>query len=161
MSDFIEDIPKRRMTACALFLDEEHHVLIVKPTYRDDEDWLIPGGAIEQNESPSEGCKREVREELGVDFPVQQLLCIEYQSPQGAKTASLHFVFYGGVLSEEQIQQIKLPASELSEFRFCRFDEAMNLLSPRLGERLVFALAALKQQRMIYVEDKVEIGNWV
>jgi len=160
MIDFAETVPKRRMTACALFFNEKHEILIVKPTYRDDDDWLIAGGTVDLNESPFEACKREVREELGVDFPVRQLLCIEYQSLQGAKTESLHFIFYGGVLSERQVQQIKLPTDELSDLRFCKLDEAMKLLSPRLGERLVFALAALEQRRTIYVEDKVEVGNF-
>jgi hypothetical protein len=32
MTDFIETIPRRRVTACALFLNEENEILIMKPT---------------------------------------------------------------------------------------------------------------------------------
>jgi 8-oxo-dGTP pyrophosphatase MutT (NUDIX family) len=35
---------------------------LLEPTYK--EDWEIPGGIIEENESPREACKREVLEEL-------------------------------------------------------------------------------------------------
>jgi 8-oxo-dGTP diphosphatase len=161
MGDYMTSIPKRRMTASALFLNEKAELLIVKPTYREDEAWLIVGGAVDQNESPYAACRRETREETGNDFPIQQLLCIEYQSPTGVNPDSIHFVFYGDVLNEEQIQQIKLPSDELAEFRFCDRDNALKLLSPRLGERLVFALAALAQQKTIYIENNVEVAGWI
>jgi 8-oxo-dGTP pyrophosphatase MutT (NUDIX family) len=161
MDGFIESIPKRRMTASALFFNEAGELLIVKPTYRDDDDWLVVGGAVDQNESPYDGCKREICEELGNDFSAQQLLCIEYQSSSGVNRDSLHFVFYGGVLNQKQIRQIKLPMEELAEYRFCSLDEGMRLLSSRLGERLVFALEALEQRRVIYIENKVEVGRWI
>jgi 8-oxo-dGTP pyrophosphatase MutT (NUDIX family) len=37
-------------------------VLLLEPTYKND--WEIPGGIIEDNESPKECCEREVFEEL-------------------------------------------------------------------------------------------------
>jgi 8-oxo-dGTP pyrophosphatase MutT (NUDIX family) len=157
MNDLTKTVPKRRITSCALFFNGEHEILIVKPTYRNDNDWLIVGGTVDENESPLSGCKREVREELGIDLPVQRLLCVEYQPPQDTRPEGLHFIFYGGVLSEPQIQVIKLPVDELCEFRFCRYDDALKLISPRLAERVVFALAALEQQKTIYLENKVEI----
>jgi 8-oxo-dGTP diphosphatase len=160
MAGFIESIPRRRMTACALFLDEAGEFLIVRPTYRADDDWLLVGGAIDPSESPYDACKREVGEELGSDFPVQQLLCIEYQSSSGINCDSLHFIFYGSTLNREQIRQIKLPIEELSEYRFCSLEVAMRLLNSRLAERFVFALKALEQRRVIYLENKVEVACW-
>ena len=32
--------------------------------------WLIPGGGIEENESPKECCVREVKEETGLSYPL-------------------------------------------------------------------------------------------
>ena len=148
------------MTAATLFLNKQGKLLIVKPTYRDDDGSLVPGGVIEENESPLEGNKREIREELGMDLAVQQLLCTEYQSAQETRPQSVHFVFYGGLLSQRQIQQIQLPAGELSEFRFCHWDEAERMLCSWLAERLTFALKALEQRTTIYVEDLHEVGKW-
>ncbi len=154
--DFTTTLPGKRMAAGALFFDKTGGILIVKPTYRDG--WLIPGGTVDRDESPYTACRREVREELGLDLPVYQLLCVEYQSPQGTKTESLQFIFYGGVLTNDQIAAIRLPTDELAGYRFCSPDEAAHLLTPMLARRLPFALAALEENRTIYLEDKVEIG---
>lgn len=77
MTDFIETVPRRRVTACALFLNKDNEILIMKPTYRNDDDWLIAGGVVEHNESPFEGCKRKVREEQRSS----RLGCLPMNSP--------------------------------------------------------------------------------
>jgi len=48
MTDFTEAVPRRRVTAGALFLNIKNEILVVEPTYRSDEGWLMPGGAVEQ-----------------------------------------------------------------------------------------------------------------
>ena len=152
------------MTACALFLNAANEILIVKPTYRRDEGWLLPGGAVEPTEAPLKACVREVWEELGVALLIKQLLCIEYQTEyqvlEKKRDGDIHFVFYGGVLDDSEIQQIKLPPDELIGYRFCDRIEAMKLLCPRLSSRLESALAALAQQQIIYIEDETRTANW-
>jgi 8-oxo-dGTP pyrophosphatase MutT (NUDIX family) len=164
MTDLVEAVPRRRVTAAALYFNAEYEILVVRPTYRIDGGWLIPGGSVEQDESPFEACAREVWEELGVAFPVKQLLCIEYQTeyqrPQGARGGDIHFIFYGGLLSDADIRRIRLPAGEIADFRFCGRVEAMELLCPRLCKRLASALAALERQRVVYLENEVAVGNW-
>ena len=153
--DFTHTLPGKRMAAGALFLYPRQEILVVKPTYR--EGWLVPGGVIERDESPYRACLREIREELGLDLPLQRLLCIEYRLPYGPKSESMQFMFYGGVIDEPAIQAIILPSEELSGYRFCERDEALVLLIPALSARMKFALMALDQQRIIYLEDQVEI----
>ena len=58
-----DSLPKKRMGAGCLFLDEHQRVLLVKPTYKPG--WEIPGGIVELNESPKKCCEREVLEEIG------------------------------------------------------------------------------------------------
>lgn len=96
LSDYTYTLPGKRMAAGALFLNARQEILIVKPTYR--EDWLVPGGVIERDESPYRACLREIREELGLDLLLHRLLCIEYKLPHGASSESVQFIFYGGVL---------------------------------------------------------------
>jgi 8-oxo-dGTP diphosphatase len=159
MSDYNPIYPRRRITAGALFFDQQGQLLIVRPTYREDGCWLIPGGIVEEDESPLQGCLREVREELGSDLPLQALLCVEYQSLQPTRPQSVHFIFHGGLLHPAQVNGIRLPADELAEFRFCTWDGARELLCRRLADRLTFALKALEEQRVIYLENLAEVAG--
>ncbi len=95
-----EVLPKKRMAAGALFLNEEGKILIVKPTYRPD--WLLPGGSVEKEESPREACIREIQEELHLEIALERLLCIEYLSTDPAQTECVQFVFYGGQITNSQ-----------------------------------------------------------
>jgi len=153
--DYTETLPGKRMAAGALFLNQHGEVLILKPTYR--EDWLVPGGVVERNESPHQACQREILEELGLDCAIHQLLCVEYKLPQGPRTESVQFIFYGSILSKREIETITLQADEIAAYRFCRREEAFSLLNPHLAGRLTFALLALEQGRTIYLKDQVEI----
>lgn len=147
-------LPGKRMASGCLFLNQAGEILIVKPTYRAG--WLLPGGSTEKDESPAQGCTREVREELGLEKPRLRLLCLEYQSAYRGGTESLQFIFYGGVLSEEEIASIHLPADELAEYRFCPREEALSLLVERLADRVKFGLRAFDENQVIYLEDKCE-----
>jgi 8-oxo-dGTP diphosphatase len=149
--DFYKTLPRKRMAAGALFFDQHGNTLIVKPTYRDY--WLLPGGAIEENESPRQGCIREVLEELGLHRDIRALLCIDYVPGYAAVSESLQFIFYGGILDQQQIADIVLPLAELSEYRFLPLEEAVTLVSPRVSKRLMHCREAIEQQIPIYLEN--------
>ncbi|MEZ5320311.1 MAG: 8-oxo-dGTP diphosphatase MutT [Vicinamibacterales bacterium] len=52
--------------------------------------WEFPGGKVEPGESPAEGLRRELLEELGVLASVgHQMMVIEHRYPE--KTVRLHF----------------------------------------------------------------------
>lgn len=139
------------MGAAALILDEQGRLLIVKPTYRAD--WLMPGGMVEEDESPRQACIREVKEEIGLDLDITRLLCVDYTARDGDKTEALQFMFYGGILDGEQIQKIRLPFKELSEYRFLTLEDAQGLLNRKLAKRVPFALRALEDKTTSYLEE--------
>src|SRR4051794_41118953 len=93
-----DQLPRKRMAAGALFFDGRGRLLVVKPTYRSDDWYSIPGGVVEEDESPKAGCAREVREELGLEVPIGALLAVDYRPQEGQVTENLQFVFAGGVL---------------------------------------------------------------
>ena len=155
--DFTSGLPMKRMAAGALLFNADQQILIVQPTYR--QAWLVPGGVVEAHESPRAACQREMHEELGLEIVLGPLLCVEYRSAAPPKTECLQFIFAGGILSPDQIREIRLPATELVAYCFVTLTEAMSKLDARLGRRMQLALRAFHEARTIYAEDGVEVGE--
>ncbi len=151
MNDYFKNLPKKRMGSGSLFFNDKGELLIVKPTYK--EGWTIPGGSVDQNESPLAACIREVKEEIGLDKIEQSFLCVDYR-PDNGDGDCLQFLFYGGILNATAISNIKLQAEELGEFKFVKIDEALTLLSRGLQKRLPKCLEALKNNTAIYLENE-------
>lgn len=151
---FYTTLPKKRVAAAALFFNKQRQMLIVKPVYQDH--WLLPGGVVEQDESPRQACMREIEEELGLHMIIRTLLCVDYKARQGAKEEGFEFVFFGGILDEEMIAHIHLQAEELGEARFVDTAEARHVLNPRSAKRLPFALKALEEGTTVYLENGQE-----
>ena len=146
------------MSAGVLFFDETGRLLIVEPTYKSN--WEIPGGVVELNESPLEACNREVKEELGLARPLRHLLCVDYLSESEDKTEALVFIFWGGTLSQDEIQSIRLPAEELRRFAFIEPKEAYGRFNQRLSQRVRQSMDALADGRTVYLEDEqIPIGE--
>ena len=61
-ADYRNSRPAKRMGAGALLRDAQDRVL-VQPSYKPG--WEVPGGVVEQIESPRAACSREPTEELG------------------------------------------------------------------------------------------------
>lgn len=152
---YTASLPKKRLAAGALLLDQHQHILIVKPVYRTG--WLIPGGAVEANESPLAGCQREVTEELGLKLTLGRLLNLDYQPSQTDRTECLHFIFAAPVLSPAIIAQIQLPADELSGYQFSPLQEVVQLLNTRLGRRVEAAYQAYQNNQTTYMENGTAI----
>ena len=111
------------MGAGCLFFDREGKILILKPTYRDN--WLLPGGVIEANESPRQACIREVKEETGLDCHPTRLLCVDYVSDRPHEIESIQFVFDGGISNHVPIN---LPNKEIASYQFAESSAALSML---------------------------------
>jgi 8-oxo-dGTP pyrophosphatase MutT (NUDIX family) len=140
------------MGAGCLFLDEPGRVLLVKPGYKPG--WEIPGGVVELNESPKQCCQREVLEEIGLVRGIGRLLVLDYNSPTETKSESLMFIFDGGVLSPQEITNIRLPAEELVDFGFFAPDELPATMTDTLRQRVLLAWQQVAQPGGIYLENQ-------
>lgn len=138
-----------RVAAGALFFDAEGRVLLVKPNYKDG--WDIPGGYVEPGETPLEGCRREVGEELGFEPDILRLLVTDW-APSPAEGDKLLFVFDGGTLSPTQIQELRLADDELESWAFKHRRELADVMPPRLQRRINQAIAAWRGGRHRYLE---------
>lgn len=107
----------------------------------------------EANEPPLDCARREVKEELDLEYRGGRPLIIDWVTPHGPSDDSLMFIFDGGVLGEAQQGRITLRDGELSEYRFCAPDEASRLLRPYIWHRVKAALDALADQETAYLHD--------
>lgn len=139
------------MGAGALILNDKNEIFIVKPSYKDQ--WSIAGGVVNDNESPRDACIREVKEEIDIDLKNVKFLCVDYTSSNGEKGESLQFIFFGGRLNQNEIENIKLDGKEIIEYRFMKVDDALSLLSGKLKMRLSKCLDVIKNNNAIYIED--------
>ncbi len=146
-------LPKKRMAAGCLFRNSSNQILIVQPTYKPH--WETPGGVTEENESPKTCAAREVREELNLEVSVGRLLVVDYTSENEDYTEALMWVFDGGILTDTQIQSIKLPASELESFRFVDVEELPRFVTLKKTRRLEQAIHALQNNLTLYLENQV------
>ena len=119
----------------ALIKNEHGDLLIVKPNYLGTDDWSLPGGVIEEGESPLEACARECLEELGIRVTVSKLLCSEHRKASHPEGETNKFIFDCGVLSTEQ-QTFTLQADEIDAVVFKPLSEVMKLVSSKMQRRL-------------------------
>ena len=140
------------MGAAALIQDEAGALLIVKPTYRDG--WLLPGGMVEPDELPKRTCRREVKEEVGLELELSRLLCVDYQNRQRKGVERMRFLFDGGTLTQAQVGQIVLQEEELSAHTFVPSDEALEKLNPILSRCVRHALTAAQTGETFYLENQ-------
>ncbi|WP_406723963.1 NUDIX hydrolase [Streptomyces sp. GD-15H] len=124
--------------AAAIVTDQVGRVLLVHPTYREDDRWLLPGGVVEPGEHPHVTCRREITEELGLaDLPLSGVLTVHSLSPHHPDIqpgmpcpGEIRYVFDGGTLTPDQVEAIRLPREELSEFAFLETRDAVQRLRP-------------------------------
>lgn len=152
--EHFKNIPRKHIGSGGLFLNDINEILLVKPTYK--EDWEIPGGVVEINESPQETFQREIKEELGLDLKPKQLLVFDFNPKRGIHGDSIMLVFFGGVFDKKLISSIKLPKEELSEYKFVNIKEAKRLVSDTKARRLVKALEAYNRKECLCLIDGYE-----
>lgn len=140
-AEFLATLPRRRVAAGALIRDDAGRVCIVDPTYKDL--WQLPGGMVEADESPFQGCRRELLEELGLEMEVGSMLCLDWVAPdEDDPHGALILVYDGGVLDQQTIDRIVTPPDELHGYAFVEVDQLDSYVSDRNRRRIVEALAA-------------------
>ena len=128
---------------------------MLQPSYKSVME--IPGGIVEQNESPYDACKREVKEELGVNVSIDRMLCVDYNKADVDKTESLMFIFSGGIINSETIENIQVDEKEILGFKFLNPNEIKDFTTETLSRRIDKSLMALENHTSFYLENQVLI----
>jgi 8-oxo-dGTP diphosphatase len=130
---FRRRVPVHRASARGLVRDLTGRWLIVQPVGR--RHWQLPGGKLERGESPTDACRREVAEEVGLELAPGPLLAVDW------RPGRFRFVFDMGAHDAAGLR-IELQRSELSAWRWVPGAEALSLLKPDAAALLTTHRAA-------------------
>jgi 8-oxo-dGTP diphosphatase len=148
-SDIAYEVPRIPASAGALIFDAAGRLLILKPTYK--KGWTIPGGQIDAvGESPWEACRRETREECGLEVSRGRLVCVDFRRPRPDRPGGVRFLFHCGVLADAELAGIRLQDGEIAEHRLLEPAAAAELLSGPIRRRVAAGVAAA---HCVYLED--------
>ena len=148
-ADRPQEVPRIPASAGALIFDKDGRLLILKPNYK--KGWTIPGGQIEPTgESPWQACRRETREECGLEIERGRLACVDFLRPRPGRPGGMRFLFDCGRLPAGQLAGIVLDGAEIDEHRLAEPGDAAALLSGPVRRRV---LAALGGKHCVYLED--------
>jgi len=100
----------------ALVIDKgDNSVLLSKKNYGPIKDkWTFPEGYVDQDESPSEAIKREVKEELNGEIEVNDLISVRYRKLEEETT--IYFIFNCLLLNKEELKIND--KKEINDFKF-------------------------------------------
>jgi 8-oxo-dGTP diphosphatase len=144
-----EYLPAIPVSAGALIFDRAGRLLILKPTYKSG--WTIPGGVMEADgETPWEACRREVREECGIEVRRGRLACTDFRCPKPGRAGGIRFLFDCGQLGDEDLAGIVVQPAEISEYRLATVSDALEMLRGPIRRRV---RAASRHRGLVYLEN--------
>lgn len=131
-------MPKKRIGAGVVIVDEDFRLLLVEPTYKDT--WEVPGGMVELDESPRTAARRECFEELGFNVEIGRLLSIDWVSQGRTPGDGLMLMYATGPVDSSQIV---LPSEELRSWEWCDRDAVLTRVQDFQARRIFASLDAL------------------
>lgn len=127
-AEYLAGLPRKRVITSALLVDESRRVLCVEPTYKST--WHLPGGTVEQGESPSEACLRECREELGISIGLGRLLAVGHIEPGADDPHGALAYVYEASMNPPAIDGLDLAKDEIRSAAWLGCQEMHRQLSP-------------------------------
>jgi nucleoside triphosphatase len=112
-------------TVGALIVDNEGKILLAK-SHKWFDKYTLPGGHIEVGENMIDAVKREVKEEVGLNVEVVEMLLVQEAifAPEFHKRK--HFIFIDFYCKSED-QQVKLDQDEIQDYIWVYPGAAYNL----------------------------------
>jgi 8-oxo-dGTP pyrophosphatase MutT (NUDIX family) len=132
-------LPHKRVIVQGLVRDGQGSLLLCELTYK--QDWDLPGGVADPDESPVASLARELREELGLELPVGPLVAVDWLPPYKQWDDALLLVFDVGV-HPDVLDRARLQPSELAGAHWVRPDDAAGHVAPYVA-RLLGSLGPL------------------
>lgn len=105
-------------------LEHEGKVLLLRDPREKQEIWEIPGGRMNVGEVPEEALQRELKEELGVDCVVHEVVYVA-QFWQHSDNAKALMIAFRATLADPTAP-FTLEADEVAEIAWCSAVEALQ-----------------------------------
>jgi len=144
-------LPRKRAIAQLLVRDTGGRVLLCNLTYK--QDWDLPGGVVEVNESPRLAAAREIEEELALPIPAGRLVLTDWLPPWSGWDDAVCLVFDGGVHDPSIADAIRPQAREIRQARFSTLAEVHTRCADFTARRIDSALMHLAQGSSGYTES--------
>lgn len=146
-------VPTIPASAGALVFDRRGRLLVLDPTYKSG--WTLPGGEMEDTgETPWQACRREVREECGLDVAGGRLVCVDTRPARPGRRGGVRFLFDCGRLDDDVLDRLVLQRDEITRHRLADVPVALDLLRKPVRRRVASTLTALAAGRgFVYLED--------
>jgi len=120
----------KKIKRCAggIVYNENKEIFLMQSDYKWGDKWLVPGGKIEENETPEAAFKREMKEELGIE--VENILKIGEKIKQPSKDffdKCTEFHFFDFIAKSKTTKII--PNHELTNYIWIEPNKALKELS--------------------------------
>lgn len=112
----------RRVVSCWI-MNEKGEILLQKRTpnkRRNPNKWAKTGGQVDSGETPEQAICREVKEELGIEIPKEQIKVLDiYKSNNQNKRFGYNFIF----LVDYKIDDYILQKEEVAEVKYVTIED--------------------------------------
>jgi 8-oxo-dGTP pyrophosphatase MutT (NUDIX family) len=109
-----------------------------------------PGAYVDAGESPAAACRRELKEELGIEREPRRLLIVDW-APSAREGDKILYIFDCCPLGADE-QRIHLGADELDRWEWVPVGQVPEYVIPRLARRLISAYRARAAGMQLYLE---------
>ncbi|MFV0428086.1 MAG: NUDIX hydrolase [Arachnia sp.] len=127
-------LPTKRVISHAVFRDDLDRVLLTQTRYKPD--WELPGGVVEPGETPRDGARREVLEEIGLGVEFGQPAIIDWMPPYLGWSDAIEFIFDGGSIDAETAAALGPCDHEIAELHWVPLAEVDSRVTELSARRI-------------------------
>ncbi|WP_370948355.1 NUDIX domain-containing protein [Amycolatopsis sp. cg5] len=146
----MRSLPRKRMSAGMLLLDERQRILLIEPSYKKHFD--IPGGVVEADEPPWRTSERELYEELGISRRGPAIL-VDYMTTTDQMPEGIAWIFDGGRIDQAEVDRLVLTDPEVNSVGLYTLAEMERRVVPHLARRLAAAVEVAGTGQLALCED--------